>query len=86
MESDGILCSGWVFFLQTSFDFLTSHFRRNFLLHSKGIDDLSLYLKRCFTYYRFFLSNGVLKIAILVNLGKLTRDTFRPINTQAELA
>ena len=24
------LCSGWVFFLQTNFDFLTSHFWRNF--------------------------------------------------------
>ena len=24
------LCSGWVFFLQTNFDFLTSHFCRNF--------------------------------------------------------
>ena len=28
------LCSGWVFFLQTNFDFLTSHFRRNYFFIS----------------------------------------------------
>ena len=26
------LCSGWVFFLQTNFDFLTNHFWRNFFI------------------------------------------------------
>ena len=26
------LCSGWAFFLQTNFDFLTSHFWQNFLI------------------------------------------------------
>ena len=28
----GYLCSGWVFFLQTKFYFLTSHFCRNFFI------------------------------------------------------
>ena len=31
------LCSGWVFFLQTNFDFLTSHFWRNFLISFKSL-------------------------------------------------
>ena len=31
------LCSGWVFFLQTNFEFLTSLFDGSFLYHSKGI-------------------------------------------------
>ena len=37
---------------------------------------LSLNLKRCFTCDRFSLSYGGLKIAILANLGQLTRDIF----------
>ena len=37
-ESNGIFVLGvGFFFLQTSFDFLTTHFWRNFLYHSKGI-------------------------------------------------
>ena len=39
---------GVVFFLQTNFDFLTSHFRRNFVYHSKGIVVLDLNLKQYF--------------------------------------
>ena len=68
------LCSGWVFFLQTNFDFLTSHFDGIFLYHSKGIIVLSLNLKKIyFTCHCFSLSHGSLKIAILANLGQLTR-------------
>ena len=36
------LCSGCVFFLQTNFDFLTSHFDKIFLYQSKAIVVLSL--------------------------------------------
>ena len=74
------LCSGWVFFLQTNFDFLTSHFWRNFLYHSKGIVVLSLNLRRYFTCDHFSCSYEGLKITILANLGQLTRDIIRAIN------
>ena len=43
------LCLGWVFFLQTIFDFLTEHFDRILKYHSKGIFDLSSNLKIYFT-------------------------------------
>ena len=36
------LRSGWFFFLQTNFDFLTSHFWRNFFYHSKDRDSSEL--------------------------------------------
>ena len=48
-ESNGIFVLGVGFFLQTNFDFLTSHFWRNFFYHSKGIVVLSSNLKRYFT-------------------------------------
>ena len=37
-------------------------------------------MKRCFTCDLFSQSDGGLKVAILGNLGQLTRDTFRTIN------
>ena len=43
------LCSGWVFFLQTNIDFLTSHFWRNFLIPFKRYCCPELNLKRYFT-------------------------------------
>ena len=51
-----------------------------FLYHSKGIVALSLNLKRYFTCDHFFKSYGSLRVAILANLGQLTRDLFRTIN------
>ena len=77
------LCSGGFFFLQTNFDFLTSHFWRNFLYHSEAIVVLSSNLKRYFTCDHFFVNYEGLKIAILAiltNLGQLTRDIIRAIN------
>ena len=68
------------FFLQTNFDFLTSHFDGIFLYHSKDIVVLSLNLKRYFTCDHFSWSYEGLKIAILVilsNLGQLTRYNSR---------
>ena len=74
------LCSGWVFFLQTNFDFLNAIFDRIFLYHSKASVVLSSNLKRFFTCGHFLLSYGDLKIAILANLGQFTRNIFRAIN------
>ena len=69
------LCSGWVFFLQTNFDFLTSLFLTDFFLyHSKSIVVLGLNLKRYFTYDYFLYSYEGLKVAILTNLGQLMRE------------
>ena len=65
------LCSGWVFFLQTNFDFLTSHFDGIFFYHSKAIFVLSLSLKRYFTCDHFSESYEGLKIAILAILTNL---------------
>ena len=75
-------------FFQTNIDFLTSHFWRNFLYHWKGIVVLSLNLKKYFTRDHFLLSYEGLKIAILAiltNLGQLTRDILRAINAEAEI-
>ena len=51
-----------------------------FLDHSKAIVVLSLNLKRYFTCDYFPESYEGLKIAILTNLGQLTRDIIRAIN------
>ena len=67
-------------FFQANSNFLTSHFRRYFLYHLKGIVVLSLNLARYFTCDYFLYSYGGLKIAILANLGQITRDIFRAIN------
>ena len=61
---------GWVFFLQTNFDFLTSHFDGIFLFHSKVIVVLSCNLRRYFTCDHFRYGYGGLNIAILSNLGQ----------------
>ena len=53
-ESNGIFVLGvGFFFLQTNFDFLTSHFWQNFFYHSKSIVVLSLNLKKFFTCDHF---------------------------------
>ena len=65
------------FFLHTNIAFLTSHFRRDFLYHSKGIVNLSFNWKSYLPVIIF--CNGVLKIVILANWGPLTRDIFRAI-------
>ena len=75
MKVTKYLCSG--FFLQTKFEFSTSHFNRIFLHQSKSIVNLSLNLKDILPKIHFLLSYGGLKIAILANLGQLTRDIFR---------
>ena len=64
---NGIIVLG-VVFLQTNFGFLTRHFWRIFLHHSKFIVVLSLNLKRYFTCVKG------LTTAILANLWQLTRD------------
>ena len=70
-ESNGIFVLEVAFFLQTKFDFITSHFWWNFFLHhSKGIVFLSLNLRKKFTCDHFSQSYRGLKIAILVNLGQ----------------
>ena len=51
-----------------------------FLYHSKAIVVLSLNLKRYFTCDHFSQSYEGLKVAILTNLGQLTRDFFLAIN------
>ena len=55
-------------------------FDGNFVYHSKAIVVLSLNLKRYFTCDHFLRSYAGLKIAILTNLGQLTRDIIRAIN------
>ena len=49
---NGIIVLG-VVFLQTNFDFLNSHFWRNFLYHSESIVVLSLNLERYLTCDHF---------------------------------
>ena len=49
------LCSGWFFFLQTSFDFLTSHFWRNFFKSVKRYCCLELKFERIFHLWSFFV-------------------------------
>ena len=73
------LCAG-CFFLQTNFDFITSHFRRTFFIPFKRYVDMSLNSKRYFTSDRFSQSYGGLKFAIMVNLRQLSSDTFRAVN------
>ena len=46
--SIGIFVLGWVFFLQTNFDFLTSHFWRNFFLSFKKYCCPELKFEKCF--------------------------------------
>ena len=77
------LCSGDFYFLQTNFDFLTTIFDGLFYIIQKSIVVLSLNLKRYFTCDYFSSSYEVSKIAILAiltNLGQLTRDIIRAIN------
>ena len=49
------LCSGWVFFLQTNFDFLTSHFWRNFLISFKSYCCPELKFEKMFHLWLFFV-------------------------------
>ena len=51
------LCSGWVFFLQTNFDFLTSHFWWNFFISFKRYCCPELKLEKI-----FHLSSPVLRL------------------------
>ena len=80
-ESNGIFVLGWVFFFRQ----ISTIFDRIFLYHSKGIVVLSLNLKRYFTCDHFLKSYGGLKIAILANLGQLTRDIFRALISALKL-
>ena len=68
------------FFILTNFDFLTSLLAGIFLYHSKSIVAQSSNLKRYFTCDYFSRSYAVFKIAILANLGQLTRHIFCAIN------
>ena len=73
---------GFFFFRQIS-TFELAIFDRIFLYRSKGIVVLSLNLKRYFTCDHFLQSYEGLKIvilAILTNLGQLTRDIIRAVN------
>ena len=80
-ESNGIFVLGWVFFFFRQIStFYLAIFDGIFLYHSKDIVALSSNLKRYFTCDHFSVSYGGLKIAILANLGQLTRDIFRAIN------
>ena len=72
---------GFFFFKQISI-FELATFDGLFLYHSKAIVVLNLNLKRYFSCDHFSQSYEGLKIAILTNLGQLTRDIFRAINAQ----
>ena len=84
-ESYGIFALGRFFFLQKIFDFLTSFFGGIFSHHSQGIIHLSLSFKRYFTCDHFSLSHGGLKIAMLANLGQLTRVIFPLLTGKRDL-
>ena len=80
------LCSGWgFFFFSQKWLVKKSKFVWVFKYHSKGIVILSSSLKRYSTCDSFSQSYGGFKIAILANLGQLTRDIFRAPNAQAEI-
>ena len=49
------LCSGWVFFLQTNFDFLTSHFWQNFFISFESYRCLELKFEKIFHLWSFFV-------------------------------
>ena len=69
------------FFLQTNFDFLTSHFGRNLFLSFERYCCVKHKFEKYITCVTlFFKSYGGLKIAILANLGQLTHDIVRATN------
>ena len=71
------------FFLQTTFDFLTSHFWQYLFISFESYCCPKLKFEKNFTHHDFLYSYGGLKIAILVslaNLGQLTRDIIYAIN------
>ena len=71
------LCSGWVFFFkQVSFFYLA--------IFDGSHCSLKLVLKKFLACDHFLQSYWGLKIAILANLGQLTRDIFRTTNALAE--
>ena len=55
------LCSGWVFFLQTSFDFLTSHFLTEFQKSFERYCWLELKCENIFHLWSFFVKLWGLK-------------------------
>ena len=71
---------GWVFFFRQISTFQLAVFDGILKYHSKGIVALNINLKIYFTYDHFSYSYGGLKIAILADLGQLTRGIFRAIN------
>ena len=79
------LCSGGFFFFRRISTFLLAIFDGIFNYPLKVIDVLSLNLKRYFTCDHFLQSYGGLKVVILANVGKLTRDVFRANNAQVEI-
>ena len=50
------LCSGWVFFLQTIFEFLTSHFWQNFFTSFESYCCLKLKFEKIFHLWIFFVN------------------------------
>ena len=55
------LCLGWVLFLQTSFDFLTSHFWRNFKISFDRYDWLDFKFENIFHLWSSFVKLWGLK-------------------------
>ena len=54
-ENNGIFVLGWVFFLQTNFDFLTSHFWRIFFIWFESYCYLELKFEKIFHLWSFFV-------------------------------
>ena len=71
-----------LFFSSDNFDFLTSHFWRDFFMSFKNYCCLELKFEKIFYLWSFSQSYMGLKIA---NLEQLTREKFRASNAEAEI-
>ena len=78
---------GGCFYSSDKFRLLNQPFLTRFFISFKKHYCLELQFKKffLFTWYHFLYYNDGWKTAILANLGKLKRDTFRAINALAEI-
>ena len=65
------LCSGWVFFLQTNFDFLTSHFWRNFKILFERYCCPELNFEKIFHLWSFFVNLRGFKDCLFGQFGTI---------------
>ena len=78
------LRSGWVFFLQTNFDFLTSHFWQKFFISFKRYRCLELKFEKIFYLWSFFVKLWGFKDCHFGQFGTINARYISCFNAQAE--